>query len=305
MSAPASPAAPATVALSPAPASRREARIALARQRLRRIVANPSSLIGLIIVATFVLVALFAPLLATHEPNAQDFAVRLSPPSAAHWLGTDQFGRDVYSRLVYGARPTLLIVLMVVLLSAPFGFVLGLVAGYAGGLLEAVLMRITDIVMAFPRLVLALALVAVLKPGLINAVIAIAVTAWPPYARLARAEALALRQADFVEAARGLGMGARGIVFGQIMPLCTSSVSIRATLDMAGIILTAAGLGFLGLGAQPPLAEWGAMIAQGRDQVFDAWWVAAAPGIAIVVVSLGFNLLGDGLRDVLDPKHHG
>jgi peptide/nickel transport system permease protein len=305
MAAPASPAVTPAAIRSTAPASRREARIALARQRLRRIVANPSSLIGLVIVVTFVFVAIFAPLLATHEPNAQDFAVRLSPPSAAHWLGTDQFGRDVYSRLVYGARPTLLIVLMVVLLSAPFGFVLGLVAGYAGGLLEAVLMRITDIVMAFPRLVLALALVAVLKPGLINAVIAIAVTAWPPYARLARAEALALRHADFVEAARGLGMGARGIVFGQIMPLCMSSVSIRATLDMAGIILTAAGLGFLGLGAQPPLAEWGAMIAQGRDQVFDAWWVAAAPGIAIVVVSLGFNLLGDGLRDVLDPKHHG
>lgn len=287
------------------PASRREARMIQARQRFRSILANPSSFVGLVIVVMFVVVAVFAPLLATHDPNAQDFAVRLSPPSAAHWLGTDQFGRDVYSRLVYGARPTLLIVLMVVLLSAPFGFVLGLVAGYSGGMLEAVLMRVTDIVMAFPRLVLALALVAVLKPGLINAVIAIAITAWPPYARLARAEALALRHADFVEAARGLGMSAKGIVFGQIMPLCMSSVSIRATLDMAGIILTAAGLGFLGLGAQPPLAEWGAMIAQGRDQVFDAWWVAAVPGVAIVVVSLGFNLLGDGLRDVLDPKHHG
>ncbi len=180
----------------------------------------------------------------------------------------------------------------------------GLLAGYFGGAIEAVLMRITDIVMAFPRLVLALALVAVMKPGLINAVIAIAVTAWPPYARLARAEALSLRKADFVEAARGLGMGWGGIVFGQIMPLCLAAVAIRATLDMAGIILTAAGLGFLGLGAQPPLAEWGAMIAQGRDQAFDAWWVAAVPGLAILVVSLGFNLLGDGLRDVLDPKHH-
>lgn len=284
------------------PTSRREARLIQARRRFRRILANPSSLVGLVVVTLFVVVAVFAPWLATHDPNAQDFAVRLSPPSAAHWLGTDQFGRDVYSRLVYGARPTLLIVLMVVLLSAPFGFVLGLVAGYAGGMLEAVLMRVTDIVMAFPRLVLALALVAVLKPGLINAVIAIAITAWPPYARLARAEALALRHADFVEAARGLGMSGRGIVFGQIMPLCTSSVSIRATLDMAGIILTAAGLGFLGLGAQPPSPEWGAMIAAGRAYVLDQWWVAAAPGAAIFVVSLGFNLLGDGLRDALDPK---
>ncbi len=286
------------------PSSRAEARLIQAAMRFRRLLRNPSSLIGLVIVTLLILMALFAPLLATHDPDAQDLARRLAAPSAGHWLGTDQFGRDLYSRLLYGARPTLAVVLLVVILAAPLGFVVGLLAGYFGGIVEAVLMRITDIVMAFPRLVLALALVAVMKPGLINAVIAIAVTAWPPYARLARAEALALRKADFVEAARGLGMGWRGIVFGQIMPLCLAAVAIRATLDMAGIILTAAGLGFLGLGAQPPLAEWGAMIAQGRDQAFDAWWVAAVPGLAILIVSLGFNLLGDGLRDVLDPKHH-
>ncbi|MCA0399903.1 MAG: ABC transporter permease [Proteobacteria bacterium] len=286
------------------PNSRAEARLIQGAMRLRRLLANPSSAIGLVLVLALVFVAIFAPLIATHDPNAQDFAMRLKPPSAAHWLGTDQFGRDLYSRLVHGARPTLMVVLLVIVMAAPFGFVLGLIAGYFGGIVEAVLMRLTDIVMAFPRLVLALALVAVMKPGLINAVIAIAITAWPPYARLARAEALSLRKADFVEAARGLGMSWRGIVFGQIMPLCLASVAIRATLDMAGIILTAAGLGFLGLGAQPPLAEWGAMIAQGRDQAFDAWWVAAVPGLAILAVSLGFNLLGDGLRDVLDPKHH-
>jgi peptide/nickel transport system permease protein len=286
------------------PASRAEARLVQAAISLRRLLRNPSSAIGLAVVLLLVAVAVFAPLLATHDPNAQDFALRLKPPSAAHWLGTDQFGRDLYSRLVHGARPTLMVVLLVVVLAAPFGFILGLVAGYSGGVLETVLMRVTDIVMAFPRLVLALALVAVLSPGLINAVIAIAITAWPPYARMARAEALVLRKADFVEAARGLGMAPAGIITGQIMPLCLSSVAIRATLDMAGIILTAAGLGFLGLGAQPPLAEWGAMIAQGRDQAFDAWWVAAVPGLAILTVSLGFNLLGDGLRDVLDPKHH-
>jgi peptide/nickel transport system permease protein len=286
------------------PASRAEARLIQAASRLRRLLRNPSSVIGLALVLALVFVAAFAPLIATHDPNAQDFAMRLKPPSAAHWLGTDQFGRDLYSRLVHGARPTLMVVLLVIVMAAPFGFVVGLIAGYFGGFIEAALMRVTDIVMAFPRLVLALALVAVMKPGLINAVIAIAITAWPPYARLARAEALSLRKADFVEAARGLGMGWRGLVFGQIMPLCLASVAIRATLDMAGIILTAAGLGFLGLGAQPPLAEWGAMIAQGRDQAFDAWWVAAVPGLAILAVSLGFNLLGDGLRDVLDPKHH-
>jgi peptide/nickel transport system permease protein len=286
------------------PASRSEARLIQLAQKAQRLLRNPSSAIGLAIVLTLVFVALFAPLLATHDPDAQDIIARLQRPSAAHWLGTDQFGRDLYSRLIFGARPTLLVVSLVVIIAAPFGFVLGLVAGFFGGAVETILMRVTDIVMAFPRLVLALALVAVMKPGLMNAVIAIAITAWPPYARLARAEALALRKADFVEAARGLGMGWRGLVFGQIMPLCLTSVAIRATLDMAGIILTAAGLGFLGLGAQPPLAEWGAMIAQGRDQAFDAWWVAAVPGVAILMVSLGFNLLGDGLRDVLDPKHH-
>ncbi|HEX2553499.1 MAG TPA: ABC transporter permease [Microvirga sp.] len=291
-------------AARPEPSSRREARLRQAGIALRRAARNPSTLAGAIVVLLLVLAAVLAPLLATHDPMAQDLSARLSPPGAAHWLGTDQLGRDLYSRLLYGAQPTLLIIALVIALSAPFGVAVGLIAGYFGGWTETVLMRVTDIVMAFPRLILALALVAVLKPGLVNAVIAIAVTAWPPYARLARAETLALRRSEFVEAARGLGMPSRRIITGQILPLCLSSVAIRATLDMAGIILTAAGLGFLGLGAQPPLAEWGAMIAAGRDHIFDAWWVAAVPGLAILIVSLGFNLLGDGLRDVLDPKHH-
>jgi peptide/nickel transport system permease protein len=299
MSATAAVTAPASV-----PSSRREAWLRQFVRGVRRAARNPSTLAGSIVVFFLVFAAAAAPLLATHDPMAQDLAARLRPPSAAHWLGTDQFGRDLYSRLLYGAQPTLLIVALVVALSAPFGVAVGLIAGYFGGWAETLLMRVTDIVMAFPRLILALALVAVLKPGLINAIIAIAVTAWPPYARLARAETLALRNSDFVEAARGLGLPSREIITGQILPLCLSSVTIRATLDMAGIILTAAGLGFLGLGAQPPMAEWGAMIASGRDHIFDAWWVAAVPGLAILAVSLGFNLLGDGLRDVLDPKHH-
>jgi peptide/nickel transport system permease protein len=286
------------------PTSRREARLIQFRIGLQRVVRNPSTLIGGLLVLTLLVMALIAPLIATHDPMAQMLADRLQPPGAAHWLGTDQLGRDIYSRLVYGAQPTLLIVILVIAFSAPFGLIIGMVAGYMGGWVETLLMRLTDIFMAFPRLILALALVSVLKPGLTNAVIAIAITAWPSYARLARAETLALRHADFVEAARGLGQSGRRIVMGQILPLCLSSAAIRATLDMAGIILTAAGLGFLGLGAQPPMAEWGAMIGTGRDHVFDAWWVAAAPGVAILLVSLGFNLLGDGLRDVLDPKHH-
>ncbi len=286
------------------PTSRREARLIQFRIGLRRVVRNPSTLVGGLLVLTLLVMALIAPLIATHDPMAQVLADRLQPPGAAHWLGTDQLGRDIYSRLVYGAQPTLLIVILVIAFSAPFGLIIGMVAGYMGGWVETLLMRLTDIFMAFPRLILALALVSVLKPGLTNAVIAIAITAWPSYARLARAETLALRHADFVEAARGLGQSGSRIVMGQILPLCLSSAAIRATLDMAGIILTAAGLGFLGLGAQPPMAEWGAMIGTGRDHVFDAWWVAAAPGVAILLVSLGFNLLGDGLRDVLDPKHH-
>jgi peptide/nickel transport system permease protein len=171
-----------------------------------------------------------------------------------------------------------------------------------GGWVDTVLMRITDIFLAFPRLVLALAFVAALGPGIENAIIAIAITAWPPYARIARAETLTIRHSDFIAAVKLQGASTARIIWGHVMPLCISSVIVRVTLDMAGIILTAAGLGFLGLGAQPPMPEWGAMVATGRNYLIDQWWVAAMPGIAIFVVSLGFNLLGDGLRDVLDPK---
>ena len=284
------------------PRSRREAKLRQLQRSAGKALRNPSTFTGGIIILALILMALLAPLLATHDPVATNLNDRLAAPGAKYWLGADQLGRDIYSRLLYGARPTLAIVLLVIGIAAPAGLAIGLVAGYRGGWTEAVLMRITDIVLAFPRLILALALVAVLKPGLVNAVIAIAITAWPNYARIARAEALALRNAEYVQAAAGLGMGSGRIMFGQIMPALLPSVAVRASLDMAGIILTAAGLGFLGLGAQPPLAEWGAMISSGRDFIFDAWWVAAAPGIAILLVSLGFNLLGDGLRDVLDPK---
>jgi peptide/nickel transport system permease protein len=193
-------------------------------------------------------------------------------------------------------------VALVVIIVGPVGLLVGTVAGYAGGWLDTILMRVTDIFLAFPRLILALAFVAALGPGIENAIIAIAITAWPPYARLARAETLTVRHSDFIAAAKMQGASAARIVLAHIAPLCTSSLIVRLTLDMAGIILTAAGLGFLGLGAQPPAPEWGAMISTGRQYVLDYWWVATIPGLAIVVVSLGFNLLGDGLRDVLDPK---
>jgi peptide/nickel transport system permease protein len=283
--------APAEAAVSP---SRRRA--------LRRLLRNPLALTGLVVVIVAVLAALLANLIAPYPPDQTDFSAALQPPSPAHWFGTDELGRDVLSRLVWGARVTLGVVALVVVIVGPLGLAVGTVAGYAGGWLDAVLMRVTDVFLAFPRLVLALAFVAALGPGIENAVIAIAFTAWPPYARLARAETITIRRSDFIAAARLAGASPARIVWGHVVPLCLSSLIVRLTLDMAGIILTAAGLGFLGLGAQPPTPEWGAMISTGRQFVLDHPWVAAVPGLAIVTVSLGFNLLGDGLRDVLDPK---
>jgi peptide/nickel transport system permease protein len=288
--------------LTDTPRSPLQARIGQTYSSWLTFKANPMAMVGLSIVLLLILVAALAPLLTPQSPIAQDLAQRLQPPSAAHWLGTDELGRDIYSRIVWGSRITLTIVALVVVIIGPVGLLVGTVAGYAGGWLDTVLMRITDVFLAFPRLILALAFVAALGPGIENAIIAIAITAWPPYARLARAETLTVRKSDFIAAAKMQGASPLRIVLFHIAPLCTSSLVVRLTLDMAGIILTAAGLGFLGLGAQPPAPEWGAMISSGRQYVLDYWWVATMPGLAIVIVSLGFNLLGDGLRDVLDPK---
>jgi peptide/nickel transport system permease protein len=287
------------------PQSRKQAALGRTYNTWRVFARNRLAMLGLGIVILLVLLAIFADLLAPYSPYFGDLrTTRLLPPSGAHWFGTDDQGRDILSRLLHGSRITLFVVVLVAVLAAPIGLLVGTVAGYAGGLLDAALMRITDIFLAFPRLILALAFVAALGPGIENAVIAIAITSWPPYARIARAETLTVRQADYISAVKLMGASPWRIVFRHIMPLCVSSVIIRVTLDMAGIILTAAGLGFLGLGAQPPMPEWGAMIANGRGYVLDQWWVAAAPGAAIFIISLAFNLLGDGLRDALDPKAH-
>jgi peptide/nickel transport system permease protein len=289
--------------LDDAPRSRRQAAFGNFYRGLRAIMANPAALAGLIIIGFLLFVVVAAPLLDRGlSPLAQDLAGRLAPPSAQHWFGTDELGRDIYSRTLYGARMTLTIVLLVSVVVAPIGLAVGTLAGYLGGWVDAVLMRITDIFLAFPRLVLALAFAGALGPGIENAVIAISLTAWPPYARMARAETITIAKSDFIQAVILQGASTWRILFRHIVPLCMSSVIVRLTLDMAGIILTAAGLGFLGLGAQPPAPEWGAMVSSGRDVILDQWWVATIPGIAIFIVSLGFNLLGDGLRDVLDPK---
>jgi peptide/nickel transport system permease protein len=292
--------------LTDRPQSRLQARLGRAYVTWRRFTANKLAVLGMLIILALVLVAIFAPALAPHSPYVGDLAgKRLLPPGPEHWLGTDDQGRDILSRLIYGSRLTLQVVLLVAIIAAPIGLLVGTVAGHAGGWVDAVLMRITDIFLAFPKLVLALAFVAALGPGIGNAIIAIAITSWPPYARIARAETLTVRNSDYISAVRLMGASPWRIVLRHIMPLCISSLIVRVTLDMAGIILTAAGLGFLGLGAQPPLPEWGAMIASGRRFILDQWWVAAMPGFAILIVSLGFNLLGDGLRDALDPKGSG
>ena len=269
---------------------------------LARLLSNPLTLAGAAVIALVVIVALFAPWIATHDPLAHNLAHALQPPGAAHWFGTDEFGRDLFSRLVHGSRITLYIVSLVTVVVGPIGLAVGVTSGYFGGWIDAVFMRVTDIFISFPSLVLALAFVAALGPGLDHAVIAIALTAWPPIARLARAETLSLRKADFIVVAQLQGASPLRILVRHIVPLCLSSVVVRLTMNMAAIILTAAGLGFLGLGAQAPLPEWGAMISEGRRYMMDSWWMVAIPGAAILLVSLAFNLLGDGLYDVLDPR---
>ena len=291
--------------LSDTPQSRSQARMGRLYGGWLAFTGNKLAMVGLIILVLLIGMAILAPWIAPQNPYAQNLADRLQPPSAAHWLGTDALGRDILSRLIHGSRITLFIVGTVALISPLIGLLIGTVAGFAGGWVDQVLMRITDIFLAFPKLILALAFVAALGPSVTNAVLALALTGWPPYARLARAETLTIRNADFIAAARMQGASAPRLLILHIWPLCLSSLIVRVALDMAGIILSAAGLGFLGLGAQPPAPEWGAMISDGRTYILDHWWVAAMPGIAIFLVSLAFNFLGDGLRDVLDPKGAG
>lgn len=267
-----------------------------------RLRANPLALLGLAIILALILIAVFAPVIAPYGFDDQSLQARLLPPSRLHWLGTDDLGRDIFARLVYGSRTTLYIASLVAVIAAPVGLLVGTTAGYFGGWVDATLMRVNDIFLSFPGLILALGFVAALGPGLRNAIVAVALTAWPPIARLARAETLTIRRADYIAAVRIQGASSFRIITRHIVPMCLPSVIVRITLNMAGIIITAAGLGFLGLGAQPPAPEWGAMLSTGRSHLTGAWWLATAPGVAILITSLAFNLLGDGLRDVLDPR---
>ena len=288
--------------LADSPASLMQANCGRAYRLLMGILRNPLSAVGLVIILALIFTAIFADWIAPFSPTRQNLANRLLPPSWEHLMGTDNLGRDIFSRVVHGSAITLRIVALVAVIAAPVGLVIGAISGYFGGWVDRVLMGVTDIFLSMPKLILALAFVAALGPGINNAIIAIALTTWPAYARIARAETLTFRNNEYIAAIRLQGASHARVILGHVLPLCTSSMIVRVTLDMAGIILTAAGLGFLGLGAQPPMPEWGAMIATGRDYILNQWWVSTMPGLAIVLVSLGFCFLGDGLRDVLDPK---
>jgi peptide/nickel transport system permease protein len=294
--------APSALDLTEARRRRTEARRRYLRDSYVLWRRNRLMVVGTAIILGLVLIAVLAPLLAAANPYTQTLGDRLLPPSAAHLFGTDGLGRDIFSRVVHGSRVTLTIALLVAAISTPLGMLIGISAGYLGGAVDEILMRLADVFLAFPRLILAIAFAAALGPGVENAIIAIAIAHWPSYARLARAETLNVKNNDYIQAMRVLGAGKLTIMAGHILPLTLSSIIVRMSLDMGTIILTAAGLGFLGLGAQPPMPEWGLMVADGRQYLVDQWWVSTLPGLAILVVVMGFNLLGDGIRDVLDPR---
>ncbi len=272
------------------------------RFRLPAFFRSPLNVAGVVIVTLFVLAAIAAPIVAPYDPNKQNLAVKLNGPSAEHWFGTDSLGRDVLSRVVWGARISLTIGLVVVISASIFGTIVGTLAGYRGGTVDDGLMRITDIFFAFPALILAMAIAGALGPSVTNAMIAIAVVTWPVYARLVRGQVLQLRKREFVEAAESVGASGTRIIWRHLLPNSISPLLVQASFDMGGAILIAAGLSFIGFGAQPPLAEWGRMISDARTHVSTHPWLPFFPGLAILVTVAAFNLIGDGLRDALDPR---
>ncbi|OQX29371.1 MAG: hypothetical protein B0D92_04050 [Spirochaeta sp. LUC14_002_19_P3] len=264
---------------------------------------NRAAMAGLLIIACFALLAIFAPLLAPHNPLEQVIAARMSPPlSSGHLLGTDDLGRDMLSRLIYGGRLSLIIGIISVSISLILGISLGIVAGYFGGWLDKVIMRVIDIMLAFPYILLTIVIVAILGPSLMNAMVAIGISQMPRYARVLRASVMAEREQDYVMAERALGTSNFELMFRTILPNALAPTIVQATLGVGEAILSSAGLSFLGLGAQPPTPEWGLMIASSKQFITSAWWIVTLPGIAILLAVLGFNLLGDGLRDILDPR---
>jgi peptide/nickel transport system permease protein len=266
------------------------------------ILANPLNILAFALIAVFAACALLAPLLAPYDPLVQDLGSRLQPPSAQHWLGTDSLGRDIASRILYGARISLIIGVVVVTVAGVVGTAIGLVAGYAGGLVDEALMRLTEVFLAFPALILAMAIAGALGPSLTNAIIAIAAVTWAVYARLVRGQILSLRRREFVEAARAIGASRTRIVVRHLLPNALAPLMVQASFDLGSSIIAAAGLSFIGFGAQPPTPEWGVMISEGRNYISTQPWLSLFPGLAILLAVGSFNLLGDGLRDAFDPR---
>lgn len=271
-------------------------------QILKRILHQPLALAGFCIMILMVLVAILAPVIAQHDPLEVDFKKRLLPPSFEHPFGTDQMGRDVLSRVVYGARISLRIGLIVVIIAFPFGSILGAIAGFYGGRFDELIMRITDVFLCIPGLILAMAIAAALGPSIQNVLLSLAVVWWPWYTRIVRSVILGLKEQDFVTAARAIGVPNHRIILRHLLPNAIAPATVNATLDIGFVILNAAGLSFIGLGAQPPSPEWGAMLSTSRDILREAWWAATFPGLAILLTVLSFNLLGDAFRDLLDPR---
>lgn len=273
------------------------------QESLHNLKQNRAAVAGLVIIALFLLVGIFAPILSPRSPYAQIIADRTLPPfSPGYLLGTDDLGRDMLSRLMYGARISMVIGVVSVGIAMGFGMLIGVTSGYIGGLYDKIVMRLIDIMLAFPYILLTIVIVAVLGPSLFNAMVAIGISQIPRYARLVRASVLAEKENDYVTAERSLGASPLSLMFVSILPNCLAPVSVQATLGVGEAILSSAALSFLGLGAQPPTPEWGLMIASSREFITNAWWIVTFPGLATLFAVLGFNLFGDGLRDILDPK---
>jgi peptide/nickel transport system permease protein len=277
------------------------------RYTVRAILRDPLALFSVLVIALLLVLALFGPWIAPYpeqgagRTNVPD---RFLPPSGEYWLGADQLGRDTLSRVIIGTRIALQAPTIVVLLAVVVGAPLGALAGYAGGWVDNLIMRVTDLFLAFPSLLLAITIVAAVGPSLTNAMIAIAISWWPWYTRLVRGVTLSLRERYFVEAARSIGIPSRTIILRHILPNCVTPILVQATIDFGTVILAEGGLAFLGLGTQPPAPDWGLMVSQGRSYILDEWWISTFPGLAIFISVLAFNLLGDTLRDVLDPRQY-
>lgn len=292
-------ATPTNQAIPPKTAAARPGRWRIFYRKLRK---NKLAMVGGFIVVFYIAIALLAPLIAPHDPYAIDLVGKLKPPSAEHWMGTDDKGRDVLSRLLYGTRLSMSVGFVAVFIGAFFGIILGLLAGYYGKWVDTVISRVIDVLLAFPGILLSLAIVSALGPSLFNVMIAVGVFSIPVFARIVRGSTLTVKKLEYIDAIRSLGASDFTIIFKHIFPNILSPIIVQATMRLATAILSAAGLSFLGLGAQPPLPEWGAMLSNGRDFLFTAPYLAMFPGLAISTLVLGFNIFGDGLRDALDPR---